>query len=125
MQKRKILLDTNFILTCIRNKIDFFNELKNQGFEIITPKQVIEEIKRIIESKKKYKFREEAEISMKILNKNKFSEINLQGKNVDKAIIKYALQNTNLIIATLDREIKSKIKNKVMIIRNKKILMIL
>jgi rRNA-processing protein FCF1 len=125
MQKRKILLDTNFILTCIRNKIDFFNELKNQGFEIITPKQVIEEIKRIIESKKKYKFREEAEISMKILNKNKFSEINLQGKNVDKAIIKYALQNTNLIIATLDRVIKSKIKNKVMIIRNKKILMIL
>ena len=44
---KKVLLDTNFILTAIRNKIDFFEEIKLIGMKIAVPKQVVAEIKII------------------------------------------------------------------------------
>ena len=47
----KILLDTNFILTCAKQKIDFFDIL--QGKQILIPKQVIDEIKNVADSKQK------------------------------------------------------------------------
>ncbi|MBU2562207.1 MAG: hypothetical protein KKF68_00925 [Nanoarchaeota archaeon] len=116
----KVILDTNFILSCIRNKIDFFEEIKFMGLDIIIPKQVILEIERITKSKKKLRFREEAQIALKLLKENKFRKIDLKRKNVDKAIIQYAEKNTNLVIATLDKEIKNKTKNLKLVIRGKK-----
>ena len=44
---RNVLLDTSFILTCVRNKIDFFEQLELEGFKILVPKQVIKEIEAI------------------------------------------------------------------------------
>ncbi len=106
---KEVILDTNFILTCIRQKIDFFEELKLQGYQILIPKQVIEELKKL-----------GGKLSLELLKKNKFKKIDLKGKNVDKAIINFARKNPNVIIATLDREIKNKIKNPKLIIRGKK-----
>ena len=39
------LLDSNFLLTCIKQKIDFFEEIKLMGISIIIPKQVLNELK--------------------------------------------------------------------------------
>ena len=47
------ILDTNFILTCVKQKIDFFEDIKLMGFQIVIPKQVINEIEKIPKSKKK------------------------------------------------------------------------
>jgi uncharacterized protein len=112
----KILLDTNFILSCIRNKLDFFEELSSEGHEIIVPENVIKEIKNF-KSKKS-----EAELALIILEKykNKFQKPELKGKNVDNSIINYAKENPEIIIATLDKGIHDKTKNKKMIIRNRK-----
>ena len=55
---KKVILDTNFILTCIRNKIDFLEEIKFKGMQILIPKQVLKEIKRISNSRKKLRFRD-------------------------------------------------------------------
>ena len=30
----EVILDTNFIVSCVRRKIDFLNELENLGFKI-------------------------------------------------------------------------------------------
>ena len=49
---RIALLDTSFILTCVRNKIDFFEQLELNGFKIIIPEQVIKEIEAIKNSKR-------------------------------------------------------------------------
>ncbi len=116
---KKVILDTNFILTCIRNKIDFFEEINLMGLQILIPQQVIQEIKRISKSKKKLRFREEASIALKMLEKNPFKKIDLKEKNVDKGLIKYS-KDHDIIVATLDREIKNKIKNSKLIIREKK-----
>ena len=111
---RQTILDTSFILTCIRNKIDFLEQLELEGIKILIPEQVIKEIEGISNSKT------EAKLASKLIKSNKSKIISLRGKNTDNAIINYAKENPDVIIATLDREIKSKIKNHKLIIRNKK-----
>ena len=117
---KSVLIDTNFILTCVREKIDFFEYLYLSGIKIIIPDEVIHEIKLISESKKKLKFRDEAKLALQIIDKNSYEKINLGKGHVDKKIISYAKENPKLIVATLDKEIKSKISNNKLIIRNKK-----
>lgn len=113
------LLDTSFILTCIRNKIDFFEELKLEGTEIIIPEKVIKEIEEIKNSKKS-EAKPEADLALKFIKAKKPKIIQLKGKTTDNAIINYAKQNPGVIIATLDREIKKKTKNHKLLIRSKK-----
>ena len=36
---KQALLDTNFILSCIRKKIDFFEEIRLMGIKIIIPEE--------------------------------------------------------------------------------------
>ncbi len=117
---KQALLDTNFILTCVKQKIDFFKEIPERGWEILIPTQVIEEIKRVANSTKKLRFRDDAKLAQVILEKNKFQEIDIKGKYADKGIIKYASEHPKLIVATLDKEIKDKLRNSKLIIRGKK-----
>lgn len=116
---KKIILDTNFILSCLDKKIDFFNELIE--FEIIIPKQVLDELKRISESKQKLKFRDLSKISIQLINKNKPKIIDIRESYVDKGLIKYLNKNKETYLGTLDKELMSKIKNKKVIIRQKKL----
>ncbi len=106
---KQILLDTNFILSCIKQKIDFFEEIYLMGIQIIIPEQIINELKKL-----------KKESALKLLENSKFKEISLKGKIVDNSIINYAKENPDIIIATLDRDIQKKIKNRKMIIRGKK-----
>jgi len=117
---KQTILDTNFILTCVKQKIDFFRDIPNMGLNILISKQVIEEIKRVANSTKKLKFRDDARLAQIILEKNKFTQIDIRGKYVDKGLIKYAKEHPRLIIATLDKEIKNKTTNSKLVIRGKK-----
>ena len=117
----KVLLDTNFIMTCVKQKIDFFDRLDVLGFAILIPKQVIGELEKVYGNKnKKLKNRDLAEISLKILNANKerFVCLDLGKKHVDKLIVKYANEHPRLVVATLDSELKKKLKNSKMVIRD-------
>ena len=116
---KKVILDTNFILTCIRQKIDFFEEINLMGLQILIPEQVLTEIKRISESKKKLRFREEARLSLKLLGKSKFTKVDLKSKNTDNGILKYSKEH-DIIVATLDKELKQKVKGQKFVIRGKK-----
>ncbi len=107
----QVLLDTNFILTCIKQKIDFFEEFYLAGIQVIIPKEVVGELEKL----KKIS-------ALKLLEKNKYKTLELGGKNVDNAIVNFAKKNPDVIIATLDREIRNKIKNKKASIRGKKII---
>lgn len=111
---KKVILDTSFILTCLKQKIDFFEELHLMGLSIVIPKQVIEELELIREKNKG------SELALDLLEKSDFKSIDLGTKNVDKGIIKFSNENTDFYVATLDREIKNKIKNSKIVIREKK-----
>ena len=108
------ILDSSFILTCVKQKIDFFEFLENGGIQIVIPKQVINEIEKISKSK------DYGKTALQILKKNRFNKIDLNEKNVDFGIVKYARKNPEIIVATLDTGIKRKIKNQKLIIRGKK-----
>ncbi len=56
---KKVILDTNFIVTCVKQKIDFFEDIKLQGIKILIPKQVIKETENLKTSN--------AKLSLKIL----------------------------------------------------------
>jgi rRNA-processing protein FCF1 len=118
----KILIDTNFLLTCAKQKIDLFEFLNNEGFQILIPKKVLSELEGILISKQKAKFKDDAALSIKILEKNNFSAIDIEGKTVDKSIINFANKNKSIIVATLDKDVQKKIKNKKLIIKRKKML---
>jgi rRNA-processing protein FCF1 len=116
----QILLDTNFIITCIKQKIDFFENLKLMGAQVLIPKQVISEIKMIANSMKKLHFREDAKLSLVLLKKNPFKKIDLGLQDVDKGIKRFAKKNPKVIVATLDKELKDNIQNPKLVIRQKK-----
>lgn len=112
------VLDTNFILSCIRKKIDFFEKIPLMGMKIIIPLQVIDEIKKI-SRQGKGKFKEDAKFALTLMSKNKFKRIDLYTKNVDNGLINLS-KNKNYIIATLDTEIKNRTKNPNLVIRGEK-----
>ncbi|MBU1252415.1 MAG: hypothetical protein KJ905_03855 [Nanoarchaeota archaeon] len=106
---RQAILDTSFILICVKQKIDFFNYLFEEGIKPIIPLQTISELKCL-----------DAELALKILEGNKFQTVRLPGKDADNAIIKFAKKNPEAIVATLDVGLKKKIKNRKLVIRGKK-----
>jgi rRNA-processing protein FCF1 len=108
----KIIFDTNFILTAIKQKIDFISDL--EGYELLVPKQVLEELKKMTtDKKKKLVERELAGVSLAILdqNKSKFKIIELEKSFVDTGLLRLKPQE-KMVIATLDREIKRLLKGK-------------
>ena len=117
---KKAVLDTNFILSCVKQKIDFLDEIQFMGMEILIPEEVLKEIEKIRDSGKKLHFRENALLTLKILDKKEFKKIKLGTQDVDKGLVNFAEKNKDVIIATLDREIKKKIKKSKLVIRGKK-----
>jgi rRNA-processing protein FCF1 len=93
----------------MKQKIDFFEEIHLMGIQILIPEEVRNELIKL-----------KRDSALRLFEKNKFKEIYLGGKIVDNSIIKYAKENPEVIIATLDRGIQNKIRNKKMIIRGKK-----
>ena len=67
-----------------------------------------------------------AKFALKLLKQNTFKIIDLEGGDkADKVIVKFAKKNPNIIIATLDKEMKEQMKNKKITIRQGKILEII
>ncbi len=116
----KIVLDTNFILACIENKLDFEEEILEKGHVILIPKQVIQEIERIKNSTKQIKVRDAAELALKILGSVNYKEVEIYGKYVDKGLKKYCSENPEVILGTMDKELKKSVSNRKMVIRNRK-----
>ena len=106
---RKVVLDTSFILTCVKQKIDFFYWLNMDGIKAIIPEQVLRELGGL-----------GAELALKIINTNNFELLKIAGRDADAAIIKFANENPGIIVATLDVGLKKKIRNRKLIIRQKK-----
>ena len=116
---RKIILDTNFIMTCVKEKIDLFEKTGELGAKIIIPEKVIEELERIGKSNQKLKSRRISGLALKIIESEKgnYETISLKTRNVDNGIKKLADADKGVIVATLDAELKRKLKCPKLVIR--------
>jgi len=120
---KQVLLDTNFIVTCVRQKIDFLDQIENLGLQILVPEQVMKEMEKLSKaSGKSLKLRDQAKLSLRILDTSKgnFKKMKLPVRNVDNGIKRFADQNPSTILATLDRELKRRTSNQKIVIRDKK-----
>ncbi|MEK6847635.1 MAG: hypothetical protein AABX50_00745 [Nanoarchaeota archaeon] len=106
---KQVILDTSFILTAVKQKVDFFDNIELKGMQIVIPEQVIRELKGL-----------GAGLALKIIQQNKFDLIKIPGKDADSAIINFAKENPAAVVATLDLGLKKKIKNPKLVIRQKK-----
>ena len=116
----RVILDTNFVISCIKQKIHFLDEIPKllPLAEIVVPEQVLSELEKASENKKlKLKDREAAKLALLILQEVK--KIRLEKKFVDRGILEYIKKNPGDYVATLDRGLKSQLKN-VIIIRGKR-----
>ena len=107
------ILDTNFILSCLRKRIDFFDSLSNMGFKIVIPREVFEELKdlRVGDTSRENKLI--IDLALKILGNKKIKKIKLGTKSVDEGLIKKGREG--VYIATLDNAIKREVMNKIVI----------
>ena len=114
----EVLLDTSFIISCVRKRIDFITELENLGFRIALPREVFQELRDLKTSSKESRANRQAiDIAFEMFSKRKVKKTTVGGKNVDEGLINKGKQG--FYIATLDNGIKREVPNKVVIINSK------
>lgn len=125
----KVILDTNFLIYCAKEKLDYTEELKkllNENYELVVPEQVIKELKslkgdRLKKVSGKDKFA--TDLALQLLDVNKIKKIKPVGKDVDQAIINLAKENSKNIVCTLDREMRHTLGRVILINRGKKLML--
>ncbi|MBN1644871.1 nucleotide-binding protein [Candidatus Woesearchaeota archaeon] len=126
---KRIILDTDFLMHCAANKVDYIEELRricDFKYQTYIIDKTLDELDNIIEKKKgKHKFN--AKLAKLILNKKKISQIKTKKhKIVDKLILENTKKNT--IVATMDANLKRVLKRKgipVIVLRQRKYLSII
>tara|TARA_Y100000310_G_scaffold23285_1_gene22241 strand:+ start:957 stop:1328 length:372 start_codon:yes stop_codon:yes gene_type:complete len=122
----RVLLDTNFLITTVKQKIDF-NSLANQLFseeiEWLIPIEVLAELKKIsTQQGVKTEDKEAAKVALQLVDE--YDNVPLGTDTVDNGIVRYA-KNNQVVIATLDKDLKKRFDNKILTIRGKKSLEII
>ncbi len=108
----KIILDTNFLIYCAKNKLDYveaISNLVNDRYELIVPIQVIKELEKLKNDQFKKvsgKDKDACNLALQLLKTNNVKTVDLKNKNVDKAIILLSREDKKNIVCTLDREMR-------------------
>lgn len=107
----KLLLDTNFLVDCIRFRIDFFHALSELedlegSIEVYVPNFCVQELHKIINTKKVG----EAKLVLEMLKNLKFNVLDAEKKGtIDNSLFECAI--TGYYVASNDRKLLRKLKN--------------
>lgn len=108
----EVLLDSNFVISSVKRKIDFITELEGLGFKVLLPREVFQELKDL-KNELSPADKSAIEIALKLFEARKVKKTTLGNKNVDLGLIEKGRKGA--YIATLDQAIKKEIDNKVVI----------
>ena len=108
----KVILDSSFIISCVKRGIPFIDQLKEKGFDILLAREVTQELKDL-RLKVPHDERLAIDIGTELLDKAKLKKISLSHEKVDLGLIQKGKQG--YYIATLDAAIKREVPNKIMI----------
>ena len=107
----QVILDSSFIISCVRDRIDFVNQLKDQGFVAVVPREVLQEMKDLrISNRSSREDRLAIDVALEMIEKNKVKKTTLGEGKIDDFLIKKGQEGS--FIATLDNGIKKKILKK-------------
>lgn len=124
-----IILDTNFLIYCAKNKLDYVEEIENlinEKCELVVPFQVVAELDQLKNDKlKKVKGKDKtaAGLAIQLLAHNKVKIINIEGKTVDQAIVDLANSDVKNIVCTLDRSMRMELPRVILVNRLKKLML--
>tara|TARA_Y100000310_G_scaffold185433_1_gene185508 strand:+ start:368 stop:757 length:390 start_codon:yes stop_codon:yes gene_type:complete len=110
----KAILDTNFIVSAIKNKIQLIESLEElpEVSEIVIPLEVLTELEKIMQSPETTQSEKEAaELAELLIKKKNLTITPLGTPDVDAGLLRYCTQNP-CILATLDRNLKERIRQK-------------
>lgn len=114
----EVLLDSSFIISCIRKRIDFLSQLEEQGFRVKVPREVLQEMKDLKKKSKTSRVdRVAIDVALQLIEQRKVKKMSFGDGRVDDYLI--ARGNEGAYIATLDAGIKNKIPNKIVIFSSK------
>ena len=125
----KVILDTNFLIYCARNKLDYVEELENllnENLELVVPLQVVRELELLSkDSKKKVsgKDKDASNLALQLLEANNVEKVKIKGKSVDEGIINLSKEDKKNIVCTLDREMRTILGRVILISRGKKLIL--
>ena len=119
---KKIFLDTNFLMSIMQFKIDIFSEIDriiDETYTILVLDKTIQELEEIIKTQKT-KEKKAAQFALKAVRIKNISVYETkENKDVDDILAGLSRDN-NVIIATLDKDLKKRLEGKMMVIRQKK-----
>ncbi len=108
----EVLLDSSFILSCVKKGIDFMSQLEEQGFIVKVPSEVIDELKDL-RLETRHVEREAIAVALAIFENRNVKKMKLGKRKVDEGLIEHGKKG--YYIATLDRDIKRRIPHAVVI----------
>lgn len=112
----QVILDSSFIISCIRERIDFLTQLAEQGFTPIVPREVLQEMKDLrIRNGVSHEDRIAIDVAFDLFEKAKIKKTSLGTGKVDDWLIKRGQEG--IFIATLDSGIKKKIPKRIVIFK--------
>lgn len=107
----KIILDSNILITALKNRIRIFEEIEKAALnriEFITIPAIVEELKKL--SEKGGKTGKYASLALNLmLSKCKLVDFECSKNQVDEALIE-ASTKLNAVVATLDLDLKRKLR---------------
>ena len=110
----EVFLDTSFIISCIRKRIDFIEQLKALGFRILIPLEVFQEMKDLKRKQgTSHNDKVSIDLAFEMLEDKGIKKTRLGGKGVDYGLIQKG--KSGVYIATLDRAIKREVPRRVVI----------
>jgi rRNA-processing protein FCF1 len=113
----KILLDTNFLVTSVKFKIDIFLELK--GNELFVTEPVLDELAKI--ARKKGKDSTAAKMSLEMIKEKNLKVLESKEKEADMSLLDYGKKG--YVVATQDKKLREKLRKagtRIIYIRQKK-----
>lgn len=122
----KILLDSNFLVYCAKQKIDYAEQIDNlisERHELAVLSSVLCELKELAEKAEKLKDKSAAVLALKILDKARGKKIRIieTEKQADEAIVEFAENSEDeVMVATADKGLKRMLKNRARILTIKR-----
>ncbi|MBI5065862.1 hypothetical protein HZA97_06505 [Candidatus Woesearchaeota archaeon] len=113
----RIILDTNFLVYCAENKVDFISELKricDFQYELFVVDKTIQELDKL-----RGKVKDHGRLAKAMIKQFGIKEIK-SDKHVDETIVD--LCDANTIVATHDRELIKKLNCRIIAVRQRKYL---
>ena len=125
----KIILDTNFLIYTAKNKLDYLDEIENminEKYELVVPKQVIIELEKLMNDKwKKVSGKDKlaANLAIQLLKHNKVKIVDIRGNSVDEAIVNLANSEPKNIVCTLDKGMRYNLPRVILVNKFKKLML--